>query len=58
VAYGIEKGNPGFQAIELMVHLEADGGREALQLIVDQALASAPIPNTVARSVPVTARLA
>jgi uncharacterized OsmC-like protein len=57
-AYGVEEGNPGFQRIELTVHLDADADRKSLQVIVDGALASAPIPNTVARPVPVTASLA
>jgi uncharacterized OsmC-like protein len=57
-AYGVVDGNPGFAHIELTVHLDADASREQLQSIVDDALATAPIPNTIARPVPVTARIA
>jgi uncharacterized OsmC-like protein len=57
-AYGVAPGNPGFAHIDLTVHVEADAPRERLQSVVDDALATAPIPNTIARPVPVTARLA
>jgi organic hydroperoxide reductase OsmC/OhrA len=58
-AYGVQDGSPGFDRIELMVHLESpDADAPQLQALVDDALASAPIPNTIARPVPVTARLA
>jgi uncharacterized OsmC-like protein len=57
-AYGVEAGNPGFREIRLTVHLEADADRDDLQGLIDRALARAPIPNTVARPVPVTAQLA
>jgi organic hydroperoxide reductase OsmC/OhrA len=56
-AYGVQEGHPGFGSIELKVHLEADPGRAELQSLIDDALASAPIPNTIARPVPVSARL-
>jgi uncharacterized OsmC-like protein len=58
-AYGLEPGaSPGFQQIEIDVHLRADAPREQLQALLDDAMALAPIPNTVALPVPVTARLA
>jgi uncharacterized OsmC-like protein len=57
-AYGVHPGNPGFAHIELSVHVDADATREQLQSVVDDALATAPIPNTIARPVPVTARVA
>jgi uncharacterized OsmC-like protein len=57
-AYGVHAGNPGFAHLELTVHLDSDASREQLQSVVDDALATAPIPNTIARPVPVTARLA
>jgi uncharacterized OsmC-like protein len=57
-AYGVEDGSPGFERVELIVDLEAHADREELSSLVDQALATAPIPNTVARPVPVSARLA
>lgn len=58
VAYGVASGSPGFAAVDLTVHLDADAGRDVLQSLIDEALASAPIPNTVSRPVPVTAALA
>ena len=56
--YGVAPGEPGFAHIELTVHLDADAPRERLQSLIDDALATAPIPNTIARPVPVTAGLA
>jgi hypothetical protein len=40
------------------VHLRATADRDELESPVDDALSTAPIPNTIARPVPVTARLA
>jgi uncharacterized OsmC-like protein len=57
-AYGVEPGSPGFQAIELVVHLESATPRVVLDTLLRDALELAPIPNTVQRPVPVSARLA
>jgi uncharacterized OsmC-like protein len=57
-AYGLADGHPGFQAIRVTVHLDADADRLELDALVDHALSRAPIPATVAHPVPVTARLA
>lgn len=57
-AYGVEPGSPGFQAVEIVVRLESGTERAELEELVQHALALAPIPNTVQRPVPVTARLA
>jgi uncharacterized OsmC-like protein len=57
-AYGLAGGHPGFQAIRITVHLDADADRLELDALVDHALSRAPIPSTVANPVPVTARLA
>ena len=57
-AYGVEPGSPGFQAVEIVVRLESGTERAELEELVEHALALAPIPNTVQRPVPVTARLA
>jgi uncharacterized OsmC-like protein len=57
-AYGIADGHPGFQAIRITVHLDADADRLELQALVEHALRHAPIPSTVANPVPVTATLA
>jgi uncharacterized OsmC-like protein len=57
-AYGVVDGHPGFQAIRITVHLDADADRLELDALVDHALSRAPIPSTVANPVPVTARLA
>jgi uncharacterized OsmC-like protein len=57
-AYGVADGHPGFQAIRVTVHLDADADRLELDALVDHALRRAPIPNTVINPVPVTATLA
>jgi uncharacterized OsmC-like protein len=57
-AYGVEPGSPGFQAVEIVVRLESVAERAELDELLQHALALAPIPNTVQRPVPVTARLA
>jgi uncharacterized OsmC-like protein len=57
-AYGVVMGDPGFAHIELTVHLKADAPPDQLESLVDDALATAPIPNTIAHPVPVAARLA
>jgi len=57
-AYGVEPGSPGFQRIDILVHLESGAPREQLEELVERALELAPIPNTVQRPVPVAARLA
>lgn len=57
-AYGVEPGSPGFQAVEIVVRLESGAERAELDELLQHALALAPIPNTVQRPVPVTARLA
>jgi uncharacterized OsmC-like protein len=56
-AYGVGRGHPGFQAVELTVHLDADADRETLAQLVQGALQRAPIPATLAHPVPVTATL-
>jgi uncharacterized OsmC-like protein len=57
-AYGVEPGSPGFQALDIAVRLESDAPRSELEELLARALELAPIPNTVQRPVPVTARLA
>jgi uncharacterized OsmC-like protein len=57
-AYGVAGGHPGFQAIRIAVHLDADADRLELEALIDHALSRAPIPNTVSNPVPVTATLA
>lgn len=56
-AYGVESGSPGFDGIEILVRLDSDTERAELEELIEHALALAPIPNTVQRPVPVTARL-
>jgi uncharacterized OsmC-like protein len=58
VAYGLADGHAGFSGIDVQVDLRADLPRADLDALVQQALARAPIPNTVANPVPVQARLA
>jgi uncharacterized OsmC-like protein len=57
-AYGLEEGSPGFRSVEIAVHLGSAAPRDELERLVQHALELAPIPNTVQRPVPVTARLA
>jgi uncharacterized OsmC-like protein len=57
-AYGVEKGNPGFDAIDVNVRISADADRAGLEALVEDALRLAPVPNTVQRAVPVRTRLA
>jgi uncharacterized OsmC-like protein len=57
-AYAVEQGNPGFDAIDVRVHVEADADRATLDELVQHALRLAPIPDTVSRPVPVRATLA
>jgi uncharacterized OsmC-like protein len=57
-AYAVDQGNPGFDAIEVRVHIDADADRERLEDLVQHALKLAPIPDTVSRPVPVEAILA
>jgi uncharacterized OsmC-like protein len=57
-AYGVEEGNPGFDAIEVDVHLMSDASPEDLARMHETVVERAPIPNTVSRPVKVEARLA
>jgi uncharacterized OsmC-like protein len=57
-AYGVQEGNPGFDRIDVRVHLDADADRAELEELLDHALRLAPIPNTVSRPVQVDTRLA
>ncbi len=57
-AYGVEEGNPGFDRIEVSVHLESDAARDELEALHAKVVERAPIPNTVARPVQVDAKLA
>ena len=57
-AYAVEDGHPGFDAIDVRVHIEADADRERLEELVQHALKLAPIPDTVSRPVPVDVTLA
>lgn len=57
-AYGVEEGNPGFDQIDVDVHLESDVSRDQLEALHEQVVARAPIPNTVARAVAVETKLA
>jgi uncharacterized OsmC-like protein len=56
-AYGVQEGNPGFDRIEVNVHLECDASREELEALHEKVVERAPIPNTVARPVQVDAKL-
>ena len=56
-AYGVEPGSPGFDRIDIVVTLESGAPRDELEQLLARALELAPIPNTVQRPVPVTARL-
>jgi uncharacterized OsmC-like protein len=57
-AYGVQEGNPGFDRVEVRVHLDCDAQRDELEALHEQVVARAPIPNTVSRPVQVDAKLA
>jgi uncharacterized OsmC-like protein len=57
-AYGVEKdASPGFESVDVNVRLESDVSKAQLEQLLEDAMATAPIPNTVQRPVPVRARL-
>jgi uncharacterized OsmC-like protein len=60
-AYGVddrESSHAGFDEIHVTVELDADADRDELEALVQKAVSQAPIPNTVARAVPVITNLA
>jgi uncharacterized OsmC-like protein len=57
-AYGVQEGHPGFDRIDVDVHLDAGAEPEELEDLHKKVVERAPIPNTVARPVEVNARLA
>ena len=56
-AYGVEDGNPGFDEIDVRVHLDTNADHEAVEALHQKVVERAPIPNTVSRPVKVDAKL-
>lgn len=56
-AYGIGSGNPGFDRIDVQVSITSDAPDALLAELADGVLATAPIPNTVMRPIPVEQRV-
>lgn len=57
-AYGVGEGHPGFHRVNLKVHVDSSAERAELDALLSDALAHAPIPNTVMNPVEVVAELA
>lgn len=50
--------NPGFEGVEIVVHLDSDADPALVQEISESILPHSVIPETIMRAVPVTLRLA
>lgn len=53
VAYAIERGSPGFEAIDVQVDIRADAPKEQVETLLRQLYPTAPIPDTILRPVPI-----
>lgn len=53
-AYGVERGQPGFEGINVQVSIEADAPQERIDALLEKLLPTAPIPDTILRPVPLT----
>lgn len=53
VAYGLLQGNPGFDGIEVAVHIDTDHPKDEVDALLAKLLPTAPIPDTIIRPVPV-----
>ncbi|MFV9473091.1 OsmC family protein [Advenella sp. RU8] len=53
-AYGVERGQPGFEKIEVKVNIQTDAPQERVDGILKKLLPTAPIPDTILRPVPLT----
>jgi uncharacterized OsmC-like protein len=57
VAYAIERGSPGFEAIDVQVDIRTDSPREQVERLLTQLYPTAPIPDTILRPVPINLNL-
>lgn len=53
-AYGLERGQPGFEEINVKVSIQADAPQERVDELLERLLPTAPIPDTIIRPVPLT----
>ncbi|BBL34904.1 hypothetical protein Nstercoris_01155 [Nitrosomonas stercoris] len=53
VAYAVETGYPGFEDINVVVEIETDVPQEEVTALLEKLKATAPIPDTIMRPVPV-----
>jgi len=53
-AYGVERGQPGFEKIEVKVSIQTDASQERVDALLEKLLPTAPIPDTILRPVPLT----
>jgi uncharacterized OsmC-like protein len=56
-AYSVEKGNPGFEGIEIQVYIDAGAADEKVNALLQKLLATAPIPDTIMRPVPLNVEI-
>jgi uncharacterized OsmC-like protein len=57
VAYSIERGSPGFEAIDVEVDIRTNAPSEQVERLLEQLYPTAPIPDTILRPVPINLRL-
>ncbi len=53
VAYAIERGSPGFEAIDVQVDIDTDAPKDKVDGLLKQLYPTAPIPDTILRPVPI-----
>lgn len=52
-AFAVEPGNPGFEDINVMVEIQTSAPQEKVTALLEKLKATAPIPDTIMRPVPV-----
>ncbi|MCC6916442.1 OsmC family protein [Nitrosomonas sp.] len=52
-AFAVEPGNPGFEDINVVVEIQTDAPQEKVTALLEKLKATAPIPDTIMRPVPV-----
>jgi len=53
VAYAVAAGHPGFEDINIVVEVQTDAPQEKVTALLEKLKATAPIPDTIMRPVPV-----
>jgi uncharacterized OsmC-like protein len=56
--FGVEGVHPGYQRIQVLVHLQCDAGREETQTLLDSVVKTSPVIDILMRGIPVSVRLA